>query len=103
MSWFSILHVSNVLNGCYETFSNTGRSISGISVLVRPSIYLHSTLAQGSRNHHRLLFGTRFSTHQGNFFLPFSLVDFAAVFLLAFAMGFLASIDQWESSFIVCL
>ncbi|KAG2065724.1 hypothetical protein BDR04DRAFT_1108038 [Suillus decipiens] len=80
MSWLGTLHVSNVPNGCYKTFSNTGRSISGVSVLVRPNIFLHSTLAQGSRNH-PLIFGTRF-------------IDFAAVFLLAFAMGFLASINR---------
>ncbi|KAG2068500.1 hypothetical protein BDR04DRAFT_1103137 [Suillus decipiens] len=83
MSWLGTLHVSNVLNGCYETFSNTGRSISGVSVFVRPNIFLHSTLTQGSRNHRRLL-----------------LCYFAAVFLLAFAMGFLASINRWESSIV---
>ncbi|KAG2072050.1 hypothetical protein BDR04DRAFT_1097328, partial [Suillus decipiens] len=55
MSWLGALHVSNVPNGCYETFSNTGRSISGVSALVRPNIFLHLTLAQGSRNHRHLL------------------------------------------------
>ncbi|KAG2360573.1 hypothetical protein BDR07DRAFT_1412029 [Suillus spraguei] len=43
MSWLGTLHVSNVPNGCYETFSDTGRFISGVNVLVRPNIFLHST------------------------------------------------------------
>ncbi|KAG2354490.1 hypothetical protein BDR07DRAFT_605346 [Suillus spraguei] len=43
MSWLGTLHVSNVPNGCYETFSNTGRSVSGVNVLVRPNIFSHST------------------------------------------------------------